>query len=271
MVHLGFRIQQRVLFFGDGPRAWQSILGVTLPGAFGWPAFVFVLIGFARALWKRRYPDIVLLVFLLPAFAAMAGMTWILPRYPLPLVPALAVIAAEALVSVLGRAPRWSVAALVVVLVAQPLDRIVAYDRLASVPDTRQLATDWIAGHVPPRARIAVCRGYGAPVVNADSRVSPSFDREVVNCSLEDIQAAHADYLVTHTHPAVDSLEPTDEARRWLEDHAKPLVTLTPFGTAPRTDTCFFRSDEFYLPYCGLGQVDRGGPEIIVWALPPPR
>jgi hypothetical protein len=96
MVHLGLRIQQRVLFSGDGPAAWSVFLTNTLPGAFGWPGFLLALAGVGRALWLRRHVDLVLLAFIAPLFASMAGMTWILPRYPLPLIPVLAIFAAEA-------------------------------------------------------------------------------------------------------------------------------------------------------------------------------
>jgi hypothetical protein len=271
MVHLGFRIQQRVLFSGDGPRAWQSVLGLTLPGAFGWAGFLFAIVGLIRALWKRRYPDVILLVFLLPAFASIAMMTWILPRYPLPLVPVLAILAAEAGLTLIGRIRWWSVTLLVVVLAGPPLASIVAYDRLASLPDTRQLATDWIAAHVPPGSRIAECRGYGAPLVNADQRLTPAFDRALVTCSVEEIQTAKARYLITHSHPYVEYFKPPDETRRWIEEHAQRLWTVTPFGAPANLERCFFSGDAFYLPYCRFGDVERGGPEITVWALPPPE
>ena len=103
--------QRRVLFGGPGVPAWRIHLLETLPGAFGWPGFVAVIVGLLRAIWKRRPSDLVLLAFVVPVFASMAGMTWVLPRYPLLLVPPLAMLAAEATLSLPGRRAVWLVAA----------------------------------------------------------------------------------------------------------------------------------------------------------------
>ena len=178
IVHLGLRTQRRVLFGTPGPPAAFRFLTDTLPGAFGWPAFLLALVGVGRACWRRRPVDLVLLAFLVPAFASMAGITWVLPRYPVPLLPALAIFAAEAGVGLLaGRLRWWGWAVVLAALAVPPLARIVAYDRLASRPDTRLVAAEWIASHLPEHARVAVCRGYGAPVVNSEPGAGRVFDR----------------------------------------------------------------------------------------------
>lgn len=266
-VHFGLRVQRRVLFSTPGPAAWRTILSSTLPVAFGWIGFAAVIGGVARALWKRRVADLVLLVFIVPLFASMAFMTWVLPRYPLPLVPAFAVLAAEAVLAATARLPRWAVAILVVALAAPPLVRIVSYDRVASRPDTRVVAADWIAGNLPAGSRIALCRGYGAPVVNADTKNPPAFERTMVTCSVPEIQAARPSFVVTHTHPSIAFFAPSEEVLPWLAARADKAAEFTPFSGAGVAAGCFSPGDAFYIPFCGFQDMERGGPVIAVWKL----
>lgn len=275
-VHLGLRIQRRVLFGSSGPAAGPTHLAWTLPGAFGWPAYVAVAAGFARALWKRRIQDVAILAFLVPAFASMAFITWILPRYPVSLVPALALLGAEAIGAALPRLRPAAIGLLLLAVAVPPLYNILAYDRLAARPDTRVLAADWVRANIEPRARIAVCRGYGAPVVNSDARTPPAFDRvDVLPCDVAPLRKANAQYVMTQSHPAIPYFVPTGQARRWLEDTARPLATFSPFRPGRETADCFYPGDAFYLPYCRFGALERGGPVVTIWemplAAPPPR
>jgi hypothetical protein len=268
-VHLGLREQRRVLFSTPGPPAGLTFLTATLPGAFGWPAFAIVLLGIGRALLNRRAADLILLALIVPAFASMAGITWVLPRYPLPLIPALATIAADTgLTLIPARLRAWAGTALILLLIGPPLTRILPYDRLAARPDTRLQAADWLAAHAPPLARIAVCRGYGAPIVNIDPRAPPAFDRvDLLPCTGDAMQTAGAEFVVIHTHPAVPFFAPSADAHPWLDLHAHLLATFTPFRRTDAATGCFYPGDAFYLPYCGFDSVDRGGPIITIWAV----
>jgi hypothetical protein len=63
----------------------------------------------------------------------MAAITWVLPRYPIPLIPALAILAADAGVAlVLVRLSAWARGLVVAGLVVMPLVRIIEYDILAA-------------------------------------------------------------------------------------------------------------------------------------------
>jgi len=269
-VHFGLRTQRRVLFDTVGAPAWQVFLGGTLPEAFGWAGFVAVAAGLLRALWKRRPADLILLAFIVPAFASMAGMTWVLPRYPLPLIPALSVLAAEACMAALpARRTIWIVV-LLVALTAQPLASILAYDRLASRPDTRLQASAWAAAHLPPEARVLVCWGYGAPIIQAGGRTPTAGRRATVPCTLATVRATGARYVVTHAHPYIAFFALPEETRQWLVDHARVIATFTPFRSERQMDSCFYPGDAFYLPSCGFGNVQRGGPIVTIWDLQPP-
>ena len=276
VVHLGdvltgLVVQRRLLFGGGGGPAWRIHLATTLPGAFGWPGFAAVVLGVAHAAWRRRPADLVLLALVVPTFASMAGMTWVFPRYTLPMIPALAILAAEAALAVVPPA-RTAWAVVVSVVLALPaLRSIVAYDRLAAREDTRVLAAGWVAENLPPRSRILVCRGYGAPVINDDHRRPPAFKPHLVPCSIDDVRSTEARYLITHEHPYVRFSALRGEVKEWLATDARLLAVFDPFRAGARVTPFFYRDDAFYLPWSGFGAVDRGGPILRIWELPAPR
>ena len=262
----GVAVQRGDLFDGPGDVAWRVNLAFTLPGAFGVLGFGAVAVGVARALWLRRPADVVLMALVVPTFGSLAGITWVQARYMMPLVPPLAILAAEAATALLPSGRPW----LLVVgaaLAFQPLRSSVAFDRLAARPDTRLEATAWIAGNVAPGARIAVCRGYGAPTVNNDDSRPPAFDVVTVPDSTEALQRAGARYVVGHGHPAIPTTCPSGDALEWLRAHARPVVVFDPFRNVKGMRRCFFSRDAFYLPYCRFQGVERGGPVVTVWDL----
>jgi hypothetical protein len=265
----GVAVQRRELFDGAGEAAWRVHLRLTLPGAFGIAGFVAAACGLGRALWLRRPADIAILAFVVPTFATLAGITWVQARYMIPLVPPLAILAAEAVEAVLPPGPVWlGVAALALGL--QPLRSTIAFDRLAAREDTRLQAARWIDGHFPPGTRIAYCEGYGAPALNTDARRPPAFEPVKVPCSIGALQKAGARYAVTHTHPDIPFFRPSGEVLDWLMAHAAPLAIFDPVTNAKGLRRCFFEGDAFYLPYCRFESVERGGPAVTIWDLAAP-
>jgi hypothetical protein len=107
--------------------------------------------------------------------------------------------------------------------------------------------------------------------VNTDERAAPAFDRvDLLPCTQASIERAGADYVVTHTHPVIPFFAPSDDARQWLEAHARPLATFSPFAQGESVaPICFYPGDAFYLPLCGFGAMARGGPMITIWATAP--
>jgi hypothetical protein len=262
----GLVVQEQALFGSQGEPAWMTHLTVTLPGAFGWPGYAAVVAGLVRALWQRRTADLVFLAFLVPTFASMATMTWILGRYTLPMVPALAILAAETVIAMVP-AGRISVAAATLLLAVPPTASAIRYDRLAAEDDTRLLASRWVAENLPPRTRVLVCDGYGAPVLNDDHRRPPAFKPELIRCSANEVRAARTRFLITHDHPYVFYSRPDDDLRQWLAENARPLAVFDPFRRESKAKPYYYARDAFYLPYTGFDAVRRGGPAITIWDL----
>lgn len=263
----GLLRERHALFGGAGTPAWKIHLATTFPGAFGWPGFLVGTFGLVRALSKRRLSDLMLLAFVVPAFASIAQITWVVSRYGLPFVPPLAILAAETTLSLVPPRRLTLLGLVILALALPPLVNSATYDRLAAREDTRVQAANWVASNLPPRSRIAVCRGYGAPAVNDDHRRPPAFKPQEVPCTVEGIRGSHAPYVIVHDHPQVRFFYPSDAALRWLGANARPVAVFDPFRKDTARRAFFYEGDAFYIPYAGLGAVERGGPIVTIWRL----
>lgn len=263
------------LYAGDGPTAFRVHLVDSLPGGLGWPLYLAGLAGIARAAWRRRSEDAVWLAFALVWYLVIGPVRWVVPRYVLPLVPLFAVAAAS-LVSDLSARSRPLAAVAVVLLAAPTLWRSIQYDFIASRADTRVLAADWIAENVPAQSRIALCRGYGAPVLHGLRPGRMPFLPSPIGCSRAEIASTRASYLVTHEHPRLGTSWPSGYFRGTLDESWREVAVFDPFTAAGTGDAYFHGGDAFYIPYTGLDAVARGGPIVTVWEksdppVPPPK
>ncbi|HSF17061.1 MAG TPA: phospholipid carrier-dependent glycosyltransferase [Vicinamibacteria bacterium] len=256
-----------MLYGANEPRGFLLHLETTLPYGLGWPVFLLSLAGVFRALWFRGHVNLALLSFLLPFYALVGSVRLVFPRYVLPIIPILVVLGAEVFVRIVRR---WRLPAAVAACIGIVLPSLVSslrFDRIAAREDTRVEASKWVANHLPRRSRIAVCGGYGAPDINSDRRRPPAFEPLVVPCRLQDVRSVEAPYLVAHDHPYLsrNSHVPT-ELVQWLNRSATRLAIFDPFRGNGETPVFYVR-DAFYLPYTGLGAVERGGPLVTVWRI----
>jgi 4-amino-4-deoxy-L-arabinose transferase-like glycosyltransferase len=251
-----------------GESALWTHLAVTLPSGLGWPLFLASLAGVGRAIWLRRSSDWVLLAFAIPFLALISSVNVIYPRYCVPLLPVLMVTAAESLHSLFSKVPRLVYVVAFMILIGPSLSASIRYDGLATRRDTRLLAMNWVAEHVAPQSEILICRGYGAPEINHDRRRPPAFRPELIDCTLEPVRGATARYLITHEHPYLSGFSRIGEGLRdWLEAEAEPLAVFDPFRKAEDRAPYFYPHDAFYIPFTGLGAVDRGGPVVRIWRI----
>jgi hypothetical protein len=79
-----------------------------------------------------------------------------------------------------------------------------------------------------------------------------------------------ARYLVTAEHPVLGKWSRIPAPlRRSLEGRARSLAVFDPFREGATERPYFYAADAFYLPFSGLGAVERGGPVVTVWELSP--
>jgi 4-amino-4-deoxy-L-arabinose transferase-like glycosyltransferase len=74
----------------------------SLPYALGWPLHVLALVGVVLALWRHALADRLLLATIVPYFLVIGGAHAVFPRYLLPLVPPLVILAARAVTALPG-------------------------------------------------------------------------------------------------------------------------------------------------------------------------
>jgi 4-amino-4-deoxy-L-arabinose transferase-like glycosyltransferase len=120
------------------PYAYQLV--ASLPWSLGWPLYLLALAGVIVAVVRHDRADRVLLAGIVPYFAVIGGYWTTFPRYLLPLVPALALLAARALPA----ARAW--AAVVVVAIAA-YGAILTGSQVARFSYGQQEAVaQWVAG-----------------------------------------------------------------------------------------------------------------------------
>lgn len=127
-------------------------LVASLPFSLGWPLYALALIGVGLALWRHAWPDRLVLATIVPYFYVVGGAHAVFPRYLLPLLPMLVILAARALTTVVrSTAARAGLLAAVclysLVLSASQVARF-------SWSQQRQVA-EWVTASVDPKARVA--------------------------------------------------------------------------------------------------------------------
>jgi 4-amino-4-deoxy-L-arabinose transferase-like glycosyltransferase len=275
----GFRSDMSFLeefLYRSGDLALWEHLRTTFPAGLGWPLYIAAVIALGRALVRRRPEDVVLLSFAVPFLVLISSVRITFPRYVLPVAPLLLVLATDWLASFGERLSRSRTrlavgAAAAAVLLAPPLMSSAAFDRIAAREDTRIQAASFLSRTFAPQTAIHVCRGYGAPAVNEDRRRPPAFVVEERDCRTGEPPPPEAGFLVTHEHHELPFSRIHPALARWLEEHGELLVTFNPYRQGARVEPFFYRADAFYIPYAGFQGVERGGPIVRIWKLPPPR
>ncbi len=259
----------REFLYGDGTaRALWVHLKVTFPQGFGWPFYLAGAAGIVRAVWLRRPTDLVLLAFFVPFFALVSSVSTVFPRYVVPLVPVLAVVVAEFVVSGLARERRGLVVAAAIALAVPGVWKSIQFDRLISRKDTRVLASEWVAENLPRRSEVLICRGYGAPVINKDRRRPPAFEPLTIPCSAKAVQRHKGRFLITHEYHRLWSSPPLgQDLTDLVEESGRELARFDPFNATTEASPFFYVQDAFYLPFAGFDAVERGGPLITIWEI----
>jgi hypothetical protein len=222
-----------------------------------------------------------MLLFVVPYYIAMGSTRHYFARYAIPLIPFLALFAADAL-EVAGSwvASRthvrraWVVMALAVAAVAQPLAWSVRHDQLLVRTDTRMLAKQWIEARVPSGAKFAVDWPVYSPPLSRDLfQVKEQGGLGLSKHTLDWYEQGEFDYLVTSSFVyGLDLLDSDQSEARAefysaLDDRYELVAEITPYSE-PGTATLVF--DEIYGPATALWQRQRPGPLLRIYRLQHP-
>ena len=161
---------------GRGPGIYQYGW-LTMREALGPALYIVAVLGLVLAAWRRGAADWLLLAAVLPYFAMLTAVSWVVVRYTMPIIPALALLAAAFIVSAArsggSRVPLAGGVAVLVVVWTLAAD--LAFLKVESTPDVRDVASDWLASHIRKGTPIIDVEGYlgdvyFSPPVPADYR-----------------------------------------------------------------------------------------------------
>lgn len=266
--------------------------GKTLLWGIGLPFLILSIIGLGRRLILALRGDnisILLLSFPLVYYLLMGATRHYFARYTLPLVPFLALFAAEAVVVIAARMKfkatrsQWiAMSILISIVVAYPLIASIRHNVVLTREDTRTQAKAWIEANVPEGARIAVDWSIHTPPLSTPERAAPFsdvvFDVTIVGGaglsehSLAWYESQGYDYLIATSYIYNISLVDTEREtlrRAFYASLDQELELVRSFWpNATQTEPPFI-FDEIYGPAMSLWQRERPGPVIRIYRLTP--
>ena len=258
-----------------GP-GWRHHATVTLPGAFGWPLYLWSVAGVIGLLATRFRQSIVLLSFPLAYYVVIGSLDTVFARYALPLVPFLALTAgwmtmtAGRFVSLrLGVASAGAITAVLAIGLAAPSAReAVLLDRVLSRPDTRILAAGYLQRHTAPGDSI-----YLSGTVFAHTPLGLTGTRVLAETRAPDVRGFFA-----------VGASGVEELPTWIVLHRSPLLLYSPIpdridgltrthysrvalfaATAPGHRGIYDQQDALFLPLRGLRGVRHIGPTVEIF------
>ena len=217
-------------------------------------------------------------------------------RYADPMIPLLLLLGGRALSALVeqtarGRTRTLALGAAMVLVVVAPLVHDVRYDLLIQQTDTRTLAFDWLANHVPAGSRAAVpymagpahdqamidsgehSHGATDPYVASflDSRLETQYTiRELTRddlqlTSLDSLRKEGIIYVVVGYETPGTGCQALSPLERMLRAQGPPLASFSPTNGCP--DSVFDPIDTYYVPLAGYGDWVRPGPQIRIYRL----
>jgi hypothetical protein len=282
-------------------------LGKTTAPAIGWvqlslalwsgidPVLVLLaIVGIAYAAWRRHPADIIILTFLAVYVLLIGAGRSVFFRYADPMIPFLLLLGGRALAALVertarGRARQLALAVAFVLIGLAPLVHDVRYDLLIQQTDTRTLAFDWLASHVPAGSRAAVPymagpahdqamidsgeHSHGATdayvAAFLDSRLETQYT--IHELTRDDFQLTSLDrfrneritYIVVGYEAPGTGCRADSPLERALQAQAPPLVSFAPTTGCP--ESVFDPIDTYYVPLAGYGGWVRPGPYIRIY------
>jgi len=261
------------------------------------PVLVLLAIaGVAYAAWRRQPADLIILTFLAVYLLVIGAGRSVFFRYADPMIPFLLLLGGRALAvlverSARGRARRLALTVALVLIGVAPLAHDVRYDLLIQQTDTRTLAFDWLAQHVPAGSRAAVpymagpahdqamidsgehSHGATDPYVASflDSRLETQYS--IHELTREDLQLRSLDsfrderitYVVVGYETPGSGCRIDSPLERALRAQGPPLASFFPTTGCP--DSIFDPIDTYYVPLAGYGGWVRPGPYIRIYRL----
>jgi hypothetical protein len=257
---------------------------------------LLAIVGVAYAAWRRHPADLIILSFLAVYVLVIGAGRSVFFRYADPMIPFLLLLSGRALAVLVeraarGRARRVALAVALVLIVVAPLVHDIRYDLLIQQQDTRTLAFDWMANHVPAGSRAAVpymagpahdqamidsgehSHGATDPYVASflDSRLETQYSIHELTrddlqlTSLASFRNEGIAYVVVGYETPGTGCRLDSPLERALQAQGPPLASFAPTTGCPQS--VFDPIDTYYVPLAGYGGWVRPGPYIRIYRL----
>ena len=261
----------------DLGRGWIRHALFTLPLGTGVPALIAAAMG--AVLFVRRRPWLGLLAWSFPvAYYVVAGSARVVfVRYMVPITPFLAVAAAMGVVMIMHalpwpRSPRsrsGGIIVAVLVLIAAPLGRVIAFDRVLSRRDSRVVAAEWLAREFPAGASIYQAGSPYEHLQLTTSHEARLFDEQRESFVGSDrVARGQPDWIVLPQSPSPYSKVPPAVQRLVARCYTR-VLHVPGAGMAPAA--AFDLQDAFFVPYSDPALIERPGPDILILMRDPTR
>ena len=283
-----FRTQMRLGGEGwEGQVASPSALLYlqTLGQGVGWVILALGLVGLG--LLGRRHPRRAATVAAFPVayLLFMLQTELFFARFALPVVPFVCLLAAAGVVlvatwtgRVLGSQNATALGiSLAVVALVQPALNVALHDRLVTREDTRVLAAEWALANIPPDAKVALedytirdrrPRAYGGPAWQLDTDL---FDVNDVRAT-DPCAALRGRYRYFITSSFQSARFAGDAGLRQAEFYAcleREGRLLAHFGAGQSGTALPFDLEDLYTPFWNIGDHERPGPTVRIYAIGP--
>jgi hypothetical protein len=178
---------------GLGP-SWLGYFTYILPCSLSLPLLILSTLGFVFALVKRCQWNILLLIWTISYYILMSSSTWWVVRYTVPLLPPLAILAANFIFN-LPKSRLWKITFLVIGLIIAlgSFTYSLILVTIMAAKDPRIAAYDWIQKNVPRGEKLGIDLTPAAFYVPADE------DKyQIVAMQLNESKLAEINYYIAN-------------------------------------------------------------------------
>lgn len=249
----------------------------------GWLMSVFALIIVGIVFWRRYHPALIVAIFPVALFTYLGGQKILFARFILPALPPLVLLTA---LGVVWLADHWLfvrrhqtlfILLISLALLAQPLSNLLWFDHLLTLPDTRQIATQWFVEKFPEQT-VVVKESYS--ILPNTFLVNKNWPYKVIQLDERGPTRNDIDYYVSHKTEVIALSNFTFDRRRadleeeqsrqrllaFLDEKAELIKIFDPYRPTYRGD--WFYLDQLYGPAAETLERDSPGPLIKVYRLP---
>ena len=234
----------------------------------GWPLVTATAAGLLIGTMRRDRALLVVAALPLAMIVALGAQQMYFPRFLLPALPAMLVIAAAALERLWAIRPALGLSAALLVAVPTLVDAV-RFDILLTREDTRRQAADWVAAYLPRDASLAAdAAPLGPPLALSGERVIVASDLALFDLTPAEYRARGVEYVIASSFTSeVRAMNSVRDARRQdfyvqLDRDANVVAQFRPYTGS---DAPPFVYDQIYAPFNALDELERPGPTITVY------